>query len=208
MLRDGGSVERTHYLMISAIAVDTRPGACVALQSRRCSIYERRPLACRSVPLHYCRPGALAERDFDAFVRTPEFRCDSSGSAPIVLEGGRIVDPTIENVRAQALAMTEGDRTWKNAIVRRMKGGAARDGSLPSLQEVEANAAFGALTTSMRIGWEIAAADGLITQPETERLVELQLQTTERELASGSCTGENIQTLADMALEYREALAP
>jgi Fe-S-cluster containining protein len=64
VMRDGRAVERMHYLMISALALNTRIGSCPALEAGRCNIYNRRPLGCRTVPFHYSRPDALAERDF------------------------------------------------------------------------------------------------------------------------------------------------
>jgi len=73
VMRDGRLVERMHYLMISALALNTRTGSCPALEAGRCNIYNRRPLGCRTVPFHYSRPDALAERDFDAFVSTPGY---------------------------------------------------------------------------------------------------------------------------------------
>jgi Fe-S-cluster containining protein len=46
-------LEATNYLMISALAMDTSPGACAALKAGRCSVHDRRPLGCRTVPFHY-----------------------------------------------------------------------------------------------------------------------------------------------------------
>jgi Fe-S-cluster containining protein len=69
MRREGKLREFTQYLTISALALDTRPGACSALTEGRCGIYERRPLACRTVPFHYSHAEASFERDFDSFRR-------------------------------------------------------------------------------------------------------------------------------------------
>ena len=199
VVRDGKSVERVHYLMISAVAVDTRSGGCAALEDRRCGIYERRPLGCRAVPFHYSRPDALSNDDFDAFVSTPGYLCDVSEKAPVVLDGGRILDSATLHARVAALALAEDDRRWKQAIVSRMKSGHC---SLPSLDEVEASAGFAALTTSMRVAWSIAAEEELLEDPTW--LVEAQLQRIERELSASDCSDR--ATLAEMAVEYRRAL--
>jgi Fe-S-cluster containining protein len=207
VMRDGKAVEHMHYLMISALALDTRSGACAALDGARCSIHARRPLACRTVPFHYSRTDALAERDFDAFVSSAAYVCNTGADAPVVLERGRIVDEDTLAARSQALAVAEADRPWKEAIVRRMKTGSVAGTSLPDLNDVEANAGLGALTASMRVGWQVGADAGLIGRDELARLVRLQLQTIERELTSGGCNANERGILAEMRMEYRAAAA-
>ena len=82
--------------MISALAVDAGRGACSALSDNRCDIYERRPLGCRTVPFHYWRLELSAERDLTQFVGTSGYGCDVGETAPMVLDGGVIVDEQIE----------------------------------------------------------------------------------------------------------------
>lgn len=206
VMRNGKPVERINYLMISAIALDTRRGACAALADGRCGVYERRPLACRAVPFHYARADALAKEDFDAFVSTAGYRCDVGESAPVVLEGGRIIDSASVGARAQATALSAADRPWKEAIVRRMKQRSFAGSPLPDMDDVEEQAGFGALTVSMRVGWEIAADAGVISAEDSEKLVRTQLETIERELAGPGRTGADAATLTEMAAEYRAAL--
>src|ERR1043165_8839296 len=43
------SPEATNYLIVSALTLDTGGGACAALGNGRCTVYDRRPLACRTV---------------------------------------------------------------------------------------------------------------------------------------------------------------
>lgn len=202
--RDGKTVEHVNYLMISALAIDVRPGACAALSSSRCSIYDRRPLTCRTVPLHYSRGEAAAYRDFDTFVRTPGYRCDVSASAPILLDAGGIAAAGMREARAQALAMAKCDLPWKQAIVRAMKS--ADQSALPSLRDIGTNAPFGAMTTSMRIAWQIGARAALFTQADVRTLVTVQLATIERELEMSLASLEDRQTLEEMRAEYLEAL--
>ncbi|HZC38311.1 MAG TPA: YkgJ family cysteine cluster protein [Sphingomicrobium sp.] len=202
IMQDGHRVERTQYLMISALALDTRSGACAALSDGRCGIYDRRPLGCRTVPFHYSRADALAERDLDAFVATPGYACDAGEGAPVVVESGRIVDRLTLQTREEALALARRDLPWKQAIVRRMKASLSAESPLPSLDEVKANAAFGAMTTSMRVGWEIAAEAGLISTNECKALIAAQAILIEREFVAGKCPKDAHETLADMRGEY------
>jgi Fe-S-cluster containining protein len=202
VMRDGRAVEHICYLMVSALAMDTRPGSCAALERGRCSIHDRRPLACRSVPLHYSRVESLALSDFDSFVGTQGFECDTSANAAPVLIDGRIVDPEMLQARADADSIAGRDRRWKEAIARNMKPGRSERGGLPSLHEVEANAHLAAMTSSMRIAWEIAAQTGLINDEQACALGRLQLATIERELASGTCSPTEFQTLLDMRADY------
>ena len=202
-MRGGKAVDVTNYLMISALALDTTPGACAALSDNRCSIHERRPLGCRTVPFHYSRAEALAASDFDAFVSTRDYRCDTSEGAALFLQGGRIVDAGTLQARADALLLAERDRAWKEAIVRRMKS--CSDG-LPSLKDVEANVAFAAMTTSMRVGWEIAADASLISRKNCRDLITQQLEKIERECARCKSAVADSQTLREMRAEYQQAL--
>jgi Fe-S-cluster containining protein len=202
-MRHGGkATEHINYLMISALSLDTSPGACRALKANQCSIYDRRPFACRSVPIHYSRAEGSAEADLHGFVATPGYRCDTSEHAPPVIEGGRIVDRDMRRVRADVLALVAGDRPWRKAIVRRMKSASPQTSGLPSLRDVEASATFGATTTSMRVGWRIAAEAGIISTQDYERVIATQLVLIERELVGGVCPEAARKTLLEMRAEY------
>lgn len=198
--RDGKTVEQIDYLMISALALDTASGSCAALANQRCSIHDRRPLTCRTVPLHYARADGLAERDLDDFANTPGYRCDTGESAPVVLESGAIVDKPTLDARSRATAIAEQDRSWKAAIVRRIKS--AGDPRLPTLKDIEANAASAAMTTSMCVAWQIAADAGIISAADCKTLVETQLATIGRELGNAPASGEDRETLREMQEEY------
>jgi Fe-S-cluster containining protein len=199
--RDGKAVEYVQYLMISALSLDTSPGACNALEGTSCAIYARRPFACRTVPFHYSRVEALAESDLKTFVATEGYRCDTGEDAPVVIQSGRIVDESVNQTRAEALALSGHDSVWREAIVRRMKG-AQSDDFVPSLKDIEASAAVGAATTSMRVAWQIAADAGLISSEERTSLIAAQLALIDRELAAGRCAAETRETLLDMRAEY------
>lgn len=203
--RNGRAVEHKKYLMMSALALDTRHRACSALDGSLCGIYERRPLACRSVPFHYSRAEALAEADLKAFVQTPGYACDTSDEAELVLHKGRLVDLETTRSRAEAVALAQLDRGWSKAIARRMDG----DGPalLPTLEEVELNAALGATTISMRAAWQVALEAGLMRDHEFNQLIKAQLATIDRELAAGDCPQEARETLLEMRAEYDQSLA-
>jgi Fe-S-cluster containining protein len=197
------AADGTRYLMISALALDTSEGACAALEAGRCTIHARRPLACRSVPFHYSRPEALAARDLAAFVATPGYRCDTSEGAELVLQGGRIVDAPMRQARQGAVALAGEERRWQAAIVRRI-GAKSSGTALPRLADIEANAAFGATTTSMRVAWQIAAEVGLIGRDESEALAAAQLATIDRAFAR--CEPKQRESFAEMRADYRRYL--
>jgi len=201
----GKKVEYTRYVTISALTLDAGSGACTALGAGRCGIYERRPLACRTVPFHYSRPEAAAERELKAFVETPGFRCDTSAGAPVVLEAGRIVDPEVRRARGEAIALAGRDRRWEEAILRRLGAGSGNY-FLPSLREIEADAPFGATTISMRVAWQIAAEAGVIGAQDCRTLIAAQAAVIDRQLASARCTSSARETLAEMRTEYRALL--
>jgi Fe-S-cluster containining protein len=203
--QSGKAVEYTEYLVISALTLDTGSGACTALSGRRCGIYERRPLACRTLPFHYSRPEASAESDLEAFVGTSGYGCDTTAGAPVVVEQGRIVDAEALRARRDAVALCEQDRPWQEAILSRLKSGS---GSLPSLREIGANAAFGATTVSMRVAWRIAAEAGLIGADECRTLIAAQAAVIDRELAAARGTPDALATLTEMRAEYRQSLNP
>ena len=139
-------------------------------------------------------------------METPGFACDTSESAEVVLNQGRIVSPEMNAARAEALAVSKRDRRWSEAIVRRMVGTPSSSLSLPTLKEVEANAHLGALTTSMRVAWQIAAVAGLIPAEECDRLIELQLETISRERRKHGFSQQTAETLGEMQAEYRNHL--
>jgi Fe-S-cluster containining protein len=201
------TVEYTRYLTISALTLDAGSGACTALSDGRCGIYARRPLACRTVPFHYSRPEASAERELKAFVGTAGYGCDTSVSAPVVLAAGRIVDPEARRARSDAMELAGRDRRWQEAILRRLKTGSGND-ALPSLREIEANAPFGATTISMRVAWQIAAEAKVIGAETCRTLIAAQAEVIDREMASTRCTSSARETLGEMRAEYRELLGP
>jgi Fe-S-cluster containining protein len=203
VLRGGSAVEYDQYLFISALSFDDGSGTCGALSEGRCSIYSRRPYTCRTVPFQYWHVEASLPRSFDAFLTTPGYECDTRESAPVVLDGGRIVDEEVRQARTAALAMSERDKRWREAILRRLKSG--EDG-LPTLREIEANASFAATTVSMGLAWQIAVDAGIMRVEEYSLLVAAQADLIERKLKARQYSAEARQTLLEMQAEYRRGL--
>ena len=84
-----------------------------------------------------------------------------------------------------------------------MKASSSTEDVLPSLDEVRANAAYGAMTTSMRIGWEIAADAGLINEASYRAVVAEQVATLSGELAPAAATPLTGKRFERWGGEYR-----
>lgn len=195
-------LEYTQYLGLSVLPLDLGAGQCPALDGTSCSIYARRPLSCRSVPLHYSRPTAAATRDLDSFVATPGFHCDTGPSAPVVVAETGIIDPAMLDARSEAAAQAQADQRWKAAIVKAMKAGQY---GLPTPREVEAQAARGALTASMLGAWRIAEDAGGIASAQS--LLKSQCALIEQALRRDGLARDTSETLAAILHEYSAALA-
>ena len=200
----GGRVaEYTFYLMVSALAMDTRPGSCDSNGTVAASIISARSVAaaCRFTIRQIEWSYAVRQA---SFVGTPGFpKCDTEEMRP-ALAGVRIVDPEMLQVRAEAAALAGQDRSWKEAIARKMKPGRPDPGGLPSLDKVEANAHLAAMTSSMRIAWDIAAETGPMTDEQRRALGRLQLaavKTQASRLASAAPT--EAPALLEMRADYR-----
>jgi Fe-S-cluster containining protein len=198
--RDGRIVEYLQYLSLSVLPLDLGNRRCPALSGALCSIYDRRPLSCQSVPLHYSRPAATAARDLDAFTASPGFLCNTETDAPQVLVSGGIADPAMLAARATAIGQAKHDQSWKAAVVKAMKAGSH---GLPTPREVEAQAAHGALTASMLAAWRLGPGN----RAEADALLNRQCELIERELGSNCVNGDTAATLREMLIEYRSDLA-
>lgn len=203
--RQGRTLDYVQYLSLSVLPLDLGMGRCPSLNDGLCLIYERRPLSCRSVPLHYSRPEAALVRDLDAFVATPGFRCVTDGDAPVILDAAGVVDREIVTARGRSLEVAEKDRDWKAAMVRAMRG--QRHG-LPQPRAVEANAQQGALVTTMTPAWLVAEEAGIVSREETISLTQAQLRGIERELAGPSLTPQGFSALRTLQAAYAAPLPP
>lgn len=168
--------DREVYLEISAIVDDYGNGQCPALTRGSCGIYDRRPLTCRTVPLHYSRqPSAL--RDYiDRFTATPGYECDTT-SSPIVISGSDVVSPDLRHYRECAIGVARADRRWKEHLLSFMDNPEeASCAGLPIYEEILTNTDNGYATLlPMIVGWRVAECRGLISSVDLENICKQQV---------------------------------
>jgi hypothetical protein len=176
---------RSLHFTISARTVDREPGRCPALIDKRCGIYERRPLSCRAVPLHFSQPDPLLAHALDAFVRLPGHLCDTSAEAPVVFDGVRVTDAAMQQAREDALRLVKSDLPWKKAILALMDNPAAASAAgLPTYDEVLRHSDSGyASSVSMLAAWRVAKNIGLIEPVAFEQICEKQIALLKLEIA-------------------------
>lgn len=168
--------EREIYLDISAIVDDYGGGQCPALIGGLCSIYESRPLTCRTVPLHYSRQPSALRTYIDQFTATPGYECDTVTS-PIILKGSQIVSPELRLYRERAVEMSKADRRWKERLLYLMDNPqpAAR-GGLPTYESVLINSDNGYATLlPMIVAWRVAESSGILLPDELSSICKQQL---------------------------------
>jgi len=157
--------DRQLFLTISAIVDEDGRGQCPALDGDLCTIYDARPLTCRTVPMHYSRPPSTLGTYLDQFAATPGYQCDLTGAAPAILDGNRILDPAIRQYRDDAIAMAKCDRAWKERMLLLMDDpGQARAARLPTYDAVLTNSDNGCATLlPMLVAWRVARGKGLLS---------------------------------------------
>ena len=194
--------ERHRYLVISAMTHDFGLGRCPQLGERQCRIYARRPLTCRTVPLHYSRAPSGLGAYLDAFTRTPGYDCDTSAAAEPVLEGRAILSPAIVEARDAASGLAARHRAWKAALLARMERPLADSShGLPSLVEVMANGDQGQATTlPMVVAWRVLMDMGGIT-PDAFALLCRQQMALLRAVISPSAAQRPDATAARSAVD-------
>jgi len=197
---------RSTHLTVSALTVDAGTGRCPALVDDRCSVYEARPLTCRTVPLHYSRPASSLGDYLHAFVRTPGYRCDTTTDAPVLLDGDAILDIAVQSARDTAMTLVETDGPWRRRLVELMRRpDTAFAAGLPTLDVVARNAEAGSATlVSMLIAWRVGRDLGLIKAADFERICREQvalLQTQLQHPPSPPAAAEFRDMLLDYELE-------
>lgn len=174
---------REVYLEISAIVDDYGGGRCPALTNGLCGIYERRPLTCRTVPLHYSRQPSVLQSYIDQFTATPGYECDTTGS-PVILRGSSIVSPDLRHYRERAVEMAKADRKWKEQMLSFMDDPkAAERAGLPTYDAILTNTDNGYATLlPMIVGWRIAEYASLITSAELRGICAAQVALIKTEI--------------------------
>jgi Fe-S-cluster containining protein len=191
---------------MSAMTIDRKDGRCPALIDKRCGIYELRPLSCRTVPLHFSKSLSLLAPTLDNFVRIPGYMCDTSTNAPVILDGGRILDPSIQQARDDALKLAEADRNWKKAILSLMDdANAAQAAGLPSYEQVLRNsdAGYGG-SVSMLVAWRVARNVGIIPPRLFEEICDKQAALLRSAIERGAKL-DLAARLVQMLSEYESA---
>ena len=174
--RSDKSRDRQVLLTISAIVDDDQQGRCPALMDDLCTIYDVRPLTCRTVPMHYSRPPSVLRSYLDRFTATSGYECNVTETAPIVLDGNAILDPMIRRYRDEAIGMAKAERAWKERMLLLMDDAEqARAAQLPSYDAVLTNSDNGYATLlPMIVAWRVARMEGLLSSDAFEDLCRKQ----------------------------------
>lgn len=200
--------DRRIFLDISAIVDDDGRGQCPALADGVCSVYDVRPLTCRTVPMHYSREPSTLQSYLDSFTSTSDYGCDTTVSAPIILDGNRIVDPQIQADREEAMLQARSDRTWKQRIVEIMEDDfQAASVDLPTYDTVINNSDCGRATLlPMIVAWRVAVNDGLMSREAFLEVCEKQARLLE-DTISVHKSGDAPGYLRDSLAVYRFELS-
>lgn len=197
--------DRQVFLTLSAIVEDEHDGKCPALTDNRCSVYEDRPLTCRTVPLHYSRAPSTLASYLDGFVATPGYGCETV-EAPEVLRGGAVLSEEVREAREAAVRVADADQPWKDALVARMETGAlARAAGLPTFEDVLTNSDKGyASMVPIHVAWRAAVGAGMMTAATFADLCRKQIALAEAAAAVKPGRGE---VLVERQRVLRSALA-
>jgi len=175
---------REIYLTISAAVDDYGERGCPALREGLCSIYERRPLTCRTVPAHYSRQPSVLLSYLDTFTATPGYECNTV-SSPVILQGSTIVSPEVRNYRDRAVGVAKSDRRWKDHMLSLMDDAeVAERVGLPTYEAILENTNRGYATLlPMIAAWRVAENRGLISPTELREICAKQLALLQNEIA-------------------------
>lgn len=173
--------DRQMFITLSALVDDDGLGRCPALSNAQCGIYARRPLTCRTVPLHYSRALSTLAAYLDDFTSTPGYQCDTTTSSPL-LSDQQILSEPLRAWREQAVRLATDDRGWKAALADIMAAPeTARAAGLPTLDDVIANSDRGyASCVPMLAAWRVAENRGLMTQSAFDEVCRGQIAVLQR----------------------------
>jgi len=113
------------FITISATAWayprDSKGCPALAADGKACTIHERRPLTCRTVPARYDIPDRLLSRALKKIVdhgrKELAYECDVSDAAPVFIEGDTITDAGYVRDREAALSAIDGERKLHERIL-------------------------------------------------------------------------------------------
>jgi len=172
-----------HHIAITARAWTYPTRWCLALDAshEKCTIHDRRPSTCRTVPIRYDVPEGLLVRAFrgvvDAGIKTSDFRCDVSASAPVLIRDEKVVNEEYASARA------EGAR--KALAERELAGYMLRSPLLPPIKDVYAELRRNKLVSVSFPGAVAAAHDlKLLDDDAVKKFCESQRALLAREIAA------------------------
>lgn len=102
----------------------------------RCSIFDRRPLLCRAMPLDYWAPETrqhLRFADVQARVARGEFDCDTGPAADLLWDGAALAPGPYRDAYLEGVARSKEDWPVLSVLRREMEAG---NPGLPSLEQV------------------------------------------------------------------------
>jgi Fe-S-cluster containining protein len=175
-----------HYVSITARAwiYPSSAGWCAAIDSshEKCTIHDRRPSTCRTVPIRYDVPEGLLVRAFrgvvDAGIASSDpFRCDVSKDAPVLIRGEKVVSEEYASARAEGEAAALAEKNLAGTML--------RSPLLPPIKDVYAALRQSKLL-SVSFPAAIAAAHDLkmLDDAAVEKFCNAQLVLLRREIAA------------------------
>jgi Fe-S-cluster containining protein len=199
---------RSVHLTVSALTLDREKGRCPALADNRCSIYDARPYACRTVPMHYTKPESVLGGYLERFVNSPGYACDVSAKAPVVFDGRSITDAGTQAARADALALVQSEMPWKMAIAALMDDKrTATTADLPTVDEVLRHSDAGYATLApMLAAWRVAQDMGVLSPDAFKGVCRKQIALIRAELDRGPDL-DAASRLAGLLSDYERAVS-
>ena len=194
-----------HHISLTARAWTYETPFCPALAAdhKQCTIHERRPHTCRTVPIRYDVPAGLLVRAFRGVVdegraSKDPFECDVSDGAPVLLRDGDVVDAEYAKARAAGLDAAVAEKELCARIL--------SSPLLPPLRDVFAMLRRGQLLSVSFHGALLAARDlNLLDDPAVRTFAAAQATLLEREI-EGALARRN-KTERDITNRFRTLLA-
>lgn len=173
-----------HHVSITARAWMYASPWCPALAAdhRACTIHEKRPSTCRTVPIRYDVPEGLLVRAFrgvvDAGIASAQkFECDVSANAPVLIRDEKVVNPEYASARAAGI---EGALAEKDLVANML-----RSPLLPPIRDVYKNLRQAKLLSVSFPGAVAIAHDlKMIDDDAAKKFCDAQLALLEREITA------------------------
>ena len=194
-----------HHISVTARAWTYEATWCPALDAghEKCTIHERRPHTCRTVPVRYDVPAGLLVRAFRGVVdegrAAPDpFECDVSGTAPVLLRDGVVADVEYASARAAGLEAAVGEKELCARIL--------SSPLLPTLRDVYGMLRRGQLLSVSFHGALLSARDiGLIDDAGVRSFCQAQTALLDKEITQA--LGRRNKAEREVTNRFRTLLA-